>query len=75
VDLRVADTGGGIPATALQRLFRPFSTSKPEGTGLGLALAHRTIEAHGGSLALEHTGPEGTSFRIRLPLAGALVPA
>ena len=74
VEICVADTGGGIPEAALQRLFRPFSTTKPDGTGLGLALAHRTIEAHGGSLALEQTGPEGTAFRIRLPLAGAVVP-
>jgi signal transduction histidine kinase len=75
VEIRVSDTGGGIPEAALQRLFRPFSTTKPDGTGLGLALAHRTIEAHGGSLELLQTGPEGTSFRVRLPLAGAMVPA
>jgi signal transduction histidine kinase len=75
VEIRVADTGGGIPVAALERLFRPFSTTKPDGTGLGLALAHRTIEAHGGSLALAQTGPEGTSFRIRLPLAGEMVRA
>ena len=75
VEICVADTGGGIPEAALDRLFRPFSTTKPDGTGLGLALAHRTIEAHGGTLELEQTGPEGTAFRIRLPLAGAVVPA
>jgi signal transduction histidine kinase len=75
VEICVADTGSGIPEAALQGLFRPFSTTKPDGTGLGLALAHRTIEAHGGTLALEQTGPEGTAFRIRLPLAGAVVRA
>ena len=72
VEICVADSGGGIPDAALQRLFRPFSTTKPDGTGLGLALAHRTIEAHGGTLTLDQTGPEGTAFRIRLPLAAAL---
>jgi signal transduction histidine kinase len=67
VEVRIADSGGGIPPEALERLFHPFSTTKPDGTGLGLALAHRTIEAHGGSLELEETGPAGTRFRIRLP--------
>jgi two-component system, NtrC family, sensor histidine kinase HydH len=75
VDIRIADTGGGIPAAALERLFTPFSTTKPDGTGLGLALALRTIETHGGSLELEDTGPTGTRFRIRLPVATEPVPA
>jgi signal transduction histidine kinase len=75
VEVRIADSGGGIPATALERLFRPFSTTKPNGTGLGLALAHRTLEAHGGALELEETGPAGTRFRIRLPTASEPVPA
>jgi signal transduction histidine kinase len=75
VELRIADSGGGIPAAALERLFRPFSTTKPNGTGLGLALAHRTLEAHGGTLELEETGPAGTRFRIRLPTASEPVPA
>ena len=69
VDIRIADSGGGIPAAVLERLFTPFSTTKPYGTGLGLALALRTIETHGGSLELEDTGPTGTRFRIHLPLA------
>jgi signal transduction histidine kinase len=75
VEVRIADSGGGIPAAALERLFRPFSTTKPNGTGLGLALAHRTLEAHGGALELEETGPAGTRFRIRLPTASEPVPA
>jgi signal transduction histidine kinase len=75
VDLLVADTGGGIPAQALERLFRPFSTTKRTGTGLGLALAHRSIEVHGGELSLAQTSSDGTTFRIRLPLATGLVTA
>jgi two-component system, NtrC family, sensor histidine kinase HydH len=75
VDVLITDTGGGIPATARERLFRPFATTKPDGTGLGLALAHRAVEAHGGALTLEHTGPGGTTFRVRLPHAAERVRA
>jgi two-component system, NtrC family, sensor histidine kinase HydH len=75
VDVLITDTGGGIPAAARERLFRPFATTKPDGTGLGLALAHRAVEAHGGALTLEHTGPGGTTFRVRLPHAAEGVPA
>jgi signal transduction histidine kinase len=75
VDVLITDTGGGIPDRARERLFRPFATTKPDGTGLGLALAHRAVEAHGGALTLEHTGPGGTTFRMRLPVAPERVPA
>jgi signal transduction histidine kinase len=75
IDLLITDTGGGIPPEALERLFRPFSTTKRTGTGLGLALAYRAVEVHGGELSLVATGPDGTTFRIRLPLATGLVTA
>lgn len=70
--IRVADSGPGIPAAGRDRLFRPFYTTKPEGTGLGLATALRTIEEHGGTLALEEReaprAGSGAVFRIELPL-------
>ncbi|CAN5846938.1 hypothetical protein BH23GEM9_BH23GEM9_04480 [soil metagenome] len=75
VDVHVSDTGSGIPDAALKRLFQPFFTTRPEGTGLGLALALRSVENHGGSLVLIGTSPSGTEFRLSLPLAPALVPA
>lgn len=70
VRLNVADTGPGIPAAARSEIFRPFFTTKSSGTGLGLPLAKRAIEDHGGSLILspEEAG-RGTEFVIELPLA------
>jgi signal transduction histidine kinase len=56
LELTVADTGPGVPVALRDRLFRPFTTTKPEGTGLGLATALRTVEAHGGTLELVDAG-------------------
>jgi len=68
IRLRVADDGGGIASQVQARLFEPFATGRAAGTGLGLALSRRIAERHGGSLALVGTGPNGTTFELRLPL-------
>jgi signal transduction histidine kinase len=65
--LSVTDTGVGITPEARQRLFDPFLTTKPAGTGLGLALAHKIIEAHKGRIEVESEPGKGTTFRILLP--------
>ncbi len=66
--LEVRDTGPGIPEKARAHLFEPFATSsRADGTGLGLAIASELVTAHGGTIELASTGPEGTVFRIRLP--------
>ncbi len=67
VALRVADTGPGIDADARRHLFEPFFTTRPEGTGLGLALCREVALAHGGVVELEETAPGGTTFRVELP--------
>ena len=67
--VEIEDTGHGIPADELPRIFNPFYTTKQTGTGLGLALAHRIIENHAGTLSVKATGPTGTTFRIVLPRA------
>lgn len=67
IELRITDTGGGIAPEHRPRLFEPFFTTRPEGTGLGLALCREVAESHGGSIALEAPGPGGTTFCLRLP--------
>lgn len=66
VEIRIADTGPGIPAHHLRKVFDPFFTTKREGTGLGLAICHGIVEQHEGEIHL-HTG-KGTTALVRLPL-------
>jgi signal transduction histidine kinase len=66
--IELADTGKGIPSTAQAHLFEAFSGStRPGGTGLGLPIAREIMRAHGGDIALVHTGADGTVFRLTLP--------
>ena len=65
----VSDTGGGIDAEVLPRLFEPFFTTKAKGIGLGLSVANRIVEAHGGSLAATTREGTGASFTMTLPVA------
>jgi len=67
--VRVTDTGPGVPAAALPRLFEPFFSTKSSGTGLGLAIARRTVEGHGGRIEAAPTAGGGMTFRLELPLA------
>ena len=68
--LVIADDGPGLPARARERLFQPFAGSgRPDGAGLGLAIARELARAHGGELALERSGPAGAAFRLTLPAA------
>lgn len=67
----VSDTGRGIPADVLSKIYDPFFTTKKvgEGTGLGLHMVHKIIEAHQGSVNVESSPGVGTAFRVTLPLA------
>src|SRR5262249_13536243 len=69
VRLTVTDTGTGIPPEMLDKLFRPFVTSKPHGTGLGLSISARILEEHGGSITAENRPEGGPCFTISLPAA------
>ncbi|HVM33577.1 MAG TPA: PAS domain S-box protein [bacterium] len=65
--LKVEDDGPGIPEGALSRLFEPFFTTKKYGSGLGLSVSQKIVEAHGGKIEAEWVYPHGTLFTVRLP--------
>lgn len=69
VVMKISDTGKGIPATDLERIFIPFFTTKATGHGVGLALAHRVITQHGGTLTATNALDAGAVFTVRLPSA------
>ena len=72
VEVSVSDTGAGIPPESLERIFRPFYTTKRGGTGLGLSLCRRIIRQHGGTLTVESKPGKGSRFIIRLPMREAV---
>jgi signal transduction histidine kinase len=67
--VKVSDNGPGMTDDVKARALEPFETTKPDGTGLGLFIAVRIIEGHGGKLELDSTPGKGTTFLITLPLA------
>jgi signal transduction histidine kinase len=67
VCLDVIDTGTGIEPDDLTKIFRPFHTTKPGGTGLGLATTRKIVGAHGGEIDVQSEPGRGTKFTIRLP--------
>jgi len=69
VAVEVTDQGPGVPAEDLERIFDPFFTTKKSGTGLGLAVTARIVNAHGGSIDVQRLDNARTRVRIRLPLA------
>ncbi len=67
LELRISDTGIGIPPENMGRLFEPFFTTKPNGTGLGLAISRRIIQGHSGTITAISPPGQGATFIIRLP--------
>ena len=70
VELEIHDSGVGIPPEAQKRIFSLFYTTKPGGTGVGLAMAFRVVQLHNGTIDFTSEVNHGTTFRITLP-AGA----
>jgi signal transduction histidine kinase len=69
--LRITDQGRGIPDSIKERLFEPFVTTKSGGSGLGLSIVHRAVEAHHGFILVDHPEDKaGTRFTVILPKLG-----
>jgi signal transduction histidine kinase len=68
--VEVADSGQGIPAELLNRIYDPFFTTKgaKKGTGLGLSITYGIVKEHGGSIAADSTPGQGTKFTLAFPL-------
>jgi signal transduction histidine kinase len=64
--LMVRDSGPGVPAHLLDRIFNPFFTTKETGTGLGLAIVHRIVEAHDGTISVRNASGGGAMFEMRI---------
>jgi two-component system sensor histidine kinase HydH len=76
VEIRVSDSGPGVPLDQRDHIFEPFFTTRKRGTGLGLAVARQIVEAHGGTIAVDDSPLGGARFLLHLPRgAGAAIAA
>jgi signal transduction histidine kinase len=66
--ITISDTGPGIPDDIRAKIFEPNFSTKSEGMGIGLAIARRVIEDHGGTITCQSEPGKGTTFEIRLPV-------
>jgi two-component system nitrogen regulation sensor histidine kinase GlnL len=68
LSIEISDTGPGIPADVLHKLATPFFTTRPDGTGLGLAVSRNWVARHGGTMRIDSSVGKGTSVRVALPM-------
>lgn len=68
-EIRISDSGPGIPESLLPSVFEPFTTTKKSGTGLGLAISQQIVRNHGGLVRVENLRPRGARFIVQLPYA------
>jgi signal transduction histidine kinase len=71
LNVDVSDNGPGVQSELSDRIFDPFFTTKPEGSGLGLPIVRKIVDAHDGRIDLTSTPGLGTRFRVTLPVANA----
>jgi signal transduction histidine kinase len=69
VEVSVRDSGRGLPADDLGRVFEPFYSTKGDGMGMGLSIARSIVEMHAGRIAAENNGGAGATVRFQLPVA------
>jgi signal transduction histidine kinase len=72
--VEVIDNGAGIASEDRDKIFLPFFTTKPSGTGLGMAIVKKIVELHGGDISIESALGRGTRVRISLPAVGIAQP-
>ena len=70
VQVEVVDDGPGVPADVMDKIFSPFFTTKPQGSGLGLSIVRKIVDAHDGRIDVSARAERGTRFRVALPLGG-----
>jgi len=68
-EIRISDTGVGIPPELRDKIFRLYYTTKPEGSGIGLAMTFRIVQLHDGTIDFISEPGKGTTFVLRLPVA------
>jgi signal transduction histidine kinase len=68
-EIRISDTGAGIPPELRDKIFRLYFTTKKEGSGIGLAMTFRIVQLHDGTIDFTSEPGKGTTFSIRLPIA------
>ncbi len=71
VRFSVADNGSGFPEHLMKRVFEPYVTTKPKGTGLGLVIVKKIVEEHGGEITISNLAPHGARVTLQLPIAAA----
>lgn len=75
VEVQITDDGPGIRSEDQEQIFTPFFTTRPRGTGLGLPLSRRMVDAHGGTLTVRSTPGHGASFTVTLPVQRSRQPS
>jgi nitrogen fixation/metabolism regulation signal transduction histidine kinase len=75
VRFTITDNGTGFPENLMKRVFEPYVTSKPRGTGLGLVIVKKIVEEHGGEVSIANVAPRGARVTITLPTAAARAPS